>query len=539
MTPPDLQTASRTIAGRYRLISELGRGGMGIVYSARDERLGRLVAIKALNETLSSNAEARDMFLQEGRQLATFSHPNLVAIYDVTTEDGQDLLISEFVDGQNLDELLTAGPLDLPTALSIAIQMCEGIAFLHDQGVIHRDIKPANVMLKPDGSIKIIDFGLARSLDQILRKGTQMRGTPVYMAPEQLFGPSPSEATDIYQLAVTFYELLTTEFPFELNPEAAWAHLNSPVCTPLIERIADIPLHLSNTLQACIAREPSERPSLAVLLGSLADVYKTLPHTTVVPMPGGTSRLLEALRADRTPFPTNNQPAVEAAPLAPELSDLPELSESPAASKKLIVLLAAIVAAILIALVTVFVIATQPEPTPAPITVNPALAPQQDQPALEKLEPEPTAPIDLQAAQQQAGERILEGLSAAATDTIASDPADSPTPNTNTNTPDPNPIRKPVPKPAQKTGPKTDGPLTVEPSKLPAEPLPTKTDPPTPEPLRDFPTAKFIPPPIVAPVAEKKPDPEKTPEKTTEPDPKPVPKEKPTPKPKPEVPRFF
>ncbi|MBA2662700.1 MAG: protein kinase [Bradymonadaceae bacterium] len=346
------------IGGRYRLLSELGRGGMGVVYRARDERLGRLVAIKTLSETLRSNAEARDLFIEEGRQLATLSHPNLVAIFDVTTEGEQDVLISELVEGQNLDELLAREPLDLITALSVAIQMTEGIAYLHDQGVIHRDIKPANAMLKPDGAIKLIDFGLARSLDQVMQKGTQARGTPAYMAPEQLLGPGPSEATDVYQLAVTFYMILTREFPFELNEKAPWAHIYENKIIGLEERIAGLPAKLCETIRACLVKDPQARPSTRALLASLIDVYEQLPDAAPLAMMGNSSGPLAALRAERH----RSRPALIGSQLVVAQTLSPQAGlEVAAAPKSLILVLGAIVVAIVAAVALVAYIAWSPD----------------------------------------------------------------------------------------------------------------------------------------------------------------------------------
>ncbi|MFU8804183.1 MAG: serine/threonine protein kinase, partial [Bradymonadaceae bacterium] len=295
----DEATAHRLIGGRYLITAELGRGGMGVVHRAMDQTLKRTVAIKTLGEAVKGIPEARDLFLEEARQLATLSHPNLVAVFDVTTIDDEDMIITEFLEGQNLDELLEAnGAFPLEEAISIAIQMTQGIVYLHKRGIIHRDLKPANTILLTDGSIKIIDFGLARSLDHLLAKGTQVRGTPAYMAPEQFLGPGPSSATDIYQLGVTYFEILSKKFPFDIDDRAPWKHVTAPRRS-LAQCTSDLPPRLVKLIDGCVNQDPSLRPTAEELLAELTIILREIrgeqvpaPRASDSPPPKGSHAVL-------------------------------------------------------------------------------------------------------------------------------------------------------------------------------------------------------------------------------------------------------
>lgn len=263
----------RTLGARYAIKAALGHGGMGVVYRARDTRLERDVAIKVLNAQLRSDEDARLLFLQEARQMAPLSHPHLVPIYDVTTLDGLDLMITELIDGQNLSDLLgVTGPMQVNDVLILGYQLTVAVAFLHEQGVIHRDLKPANAILESGGGVKLIDFGLARSLEQLMAKGTAVRGTPVYMAPEQVLGPGPNSATDIYQLGVTLYELLADALPIDTEGNIL-SQIQGPKRRIRSYR-SDVPQKLANLVHRCMAQEPADRPTADELATELADIYQ-------------------------------------------------------------------------------------------------------------------------------------------------------------------------------------------------------------------------------------------------------------------------
>ncbi|MDH4272595.1 MAG: protein kinase, partial [Candidatus Aminicenantes bacterium] len=204
------------LAGKYRVLGEIGHGGMGIVYKAEDLKLKRSVALKFLPPELSSNPEARERFLQEARAAAALSHPNICTIHEVEESEGQPFIVMEYVEGENLRERIKKGPLSLEEALAIAIQAAEGLEKAHQKGIVHRDVKCANIMVTESGQAKIMDFGLAK-----LRGGTAFTkegvtlGTVAYMSPEQARGEKIDGRTDIWSWGVVLYEMLTGELPFK------------------------------------------------------------------------------------------------------------------------------------------------------------------------------------------------------------------------------------------------------------------------------------------------------------------------------------
>lgn len=253
------------LGGRYQFERLLGRGGMGVVFKAEDTLLSRPVAIKVLNEELRYNPEAQKIFLAEARSLATLKHPNLVSVHDVTTQSDFVFMVTEYVEGRNLDRWLRKnGRLEQDVIISIGAQLAAGLDYLHNKGMIHRDLKPGNVILKDDGAIKVIDFGLARSLDEISIRGTQVRGTPAYMAPEQIRGDALTPQTDLYQFGITLYELLSGQLPFP-SGDMAYAHVHK---TPpaIDELVPGIVPELALLIHRCLKKEPSERPSSAAEL---------------------------------------------------------------------------------------------------------------------------------------------------------------------------------------------------------------------------------------------------------------------------------
>jgi serine/threonine-protein kinase len=203
--------------GQYTVVSQIGRGGMGIVYKARDESLNRFVAIKILGEQLTEDATFLQRFVREAQAAAGLSHPNIVQIYFIGEDNGHPYFVMEYVSGRSLDQLLRAeGRIDNPRASQIILQAAHGLAAAHDMGIIHRDIKPANLILDDRGLLKIADFGLALPVDahtQLTATGMFV-GTPGYLAPEQVSGEKADHRTDIYALGVTFYLLLTGTPPF-------------------------------------------------------------------------------------------------------------------------------------------------------------------------------------------------------------------------------------------------------------------------------------------------------------------------------------
>ena len=208
-----------TKLGRYAIQSELGRGAMGVVYKATDTALERTVAVKTVNMALEKDGaekyEAR--FYQEARAAGSLNHPNIVTVYDVGKEGNVAYMAMEFIEGVELRSMLAEGrALPVSQAVSIAVQVAEGLAYANEHGVVHRDVKPANIMVVGDGPVKITDFGIARmraAADELTQTG-MMLGSPKYMSPEQVIGKRADQRSDIFSLGVILYEMLAGGAPF-------------------------------------------------------------------------------------------------------------------------------------------------------------------------------------------------------------------------------------------------------------------------------------------------------------------------------------
>jgi predicted Ser/Thr protein kinase len=210
--------------GHYRIVEELGRGGMGVVYKAHEESLNRFVAIKVLGEHLIEDPGHVERFLREARSAASLNHPNIVQIYAVNEENGRHFFAMEYVSGRSLQQILrSSGPLDPVQVAKIAVQTASGLRAAHEHSIIHRDIKPANLLIDDRGLVKIADFGLALvtgGVSRLTATGMFM-GTPGYLSPEQCLDQEPDHRTDIYSLGVTLYEALSGKVPFTADSPLA------------------------------------------------------------------------------------------------------------------------------------------------------------------------------------------------------------------------------------------------------------------------------------------------------------------------------
>jgi serine/threonine protein kinase/tetratricopeptide (TPR) repeat protein len=237
----------RTI-GRYEVLSRLGAGGMGVVYKARDQQLGRLVALKFLPPEFADET-MRQRFLHEAQAASALDHPAICTIYEIgETDEGNPYLAMAFYEGETLRGRLSRGGMLSAEATSVALQMAEGLAAAHAKGIIHRDIKPPNVFLTRDGMVKILDFGLAQrdGATRVTRAGTTL-GTLAYMAPEQVRGEETDQRADIWSLGVVFYECLTGRHPFTGNNDAAILH-------SILTREPDPPSRLQDALSPAFDR---------------------------------------------------------------------------------------------------------------------------------------------------------------------------------------------------------------------------------------------------------------------------------------------
>ena len=277
------------LAGRYRIVGLLGRGGMGEVYRADDLKLEQPVALKFLPHGLDSDGERLARFYREVRVARQVSHAAVCRVYDVAEAEGHFFISMELVDGENLASLLRRiGRLPPDKALEIARQLSAGLAAAHEKGVLHRDLKPANVMLDGQGNVRITDFGLA-GLAESLRHGDVRSGTPCYMSPEQLLGREVTVRSDIYSLGLVLYELYTGRRAFEGKSLAEYTrkHRDERPLEPSA-LVAGLDPAVERAILSCLEKEPRRRPSS--------------PHV-VAAMLTGRDPLEAALAAGETPSP--------------------------------------------------------------------------------------------------------------------------------------------------------------------------------------------------------------------------------------------
>jgi serine/threonine-protein kinase len=250
---------------RYRRDAELGRGAMGIVYRARDLVLDRDVALKIMTDEMRSYPQALSLFVQEAKALAKLNHRNVVAVYD-QGRDGETLyMVMEFVEGTSLEALIADQRLPLAQLLDITQQLCSGLAYAHERKVLHRDIKPANVLVSESGQVKLGDFGLARVVQELQIRKTEIRGTPLYMAPEQIIGQDIDARTDLYAVGCTLFELLTGRPPF-IDGDVLYHHMHTEPPRPS-DLWREIPPDLDGLVVRCIQKEKEKRFASAAELG--------------------------------------------------------------------------------------------------------------------------------------------------------------------------------------------------------------------------------------------------------------------------------
>ncbi len=245
----------------YRILEELGRGGMGVVYKAEDTKLKRKVALKFLRAQAIVEEEDRTRFIREAQAAAALDHPNICTVYEVGEADDQTYISMAYIEGESLRERLSSGSFSLIEALDYSIQAAKGLRAAHDKGIVHRDIKSANLMLTPDGMIKVMDFGLAKAegMTKVTKTGTTM-GTVAYMSPEQALGQAADDRSDIWSLGVVLYEMLTGELPFkgEYDPALLYSIVNEEP-EPVTDRWPDIPLEVEEVVLKALAKDPAKR----------------------------------------------------------------------------------------------------------------------------------------------------------------------------------------------------------------------------------------------------------------------------------------
>ena len=302
--------ASSTKLGPYEIQEALGAGGMGEVYRARDTRLQRTVAIKILPESFASDADRLERFQQEARILSALNHPNLMAIYDVGAQDGIHYLVSEFLDGQSLREVINAGPLSQRRVTEYGLQIAKGLAAAHDKGIVHRDLKPENVFILRDGQVKILDFGLAKQAVSAAASGENatltsahrtaagtVLGTATYMSPEQVRGQAVDHRSDIFSLGAILHEMITGQRAFK--GDSAVEVMNSILKDDppeLLESGFHVSVGLQKIVQRCLEKKPEAR------FQSASDLAFALDSLSTTSTPTAGVRALKEEKKSRAPI---------------------------------------------------------------------------------------------------------------------------------------------------------------------------------------------------------------------------------------------
>ena len=302
-----------TRIGAYEVIAKLGEGGMGEVYRARDSKLKRDVAIKVLPADVAGDRERLARFQREAEVLASLNHPNIAHIHGLEEADGVTALVLELVDGEDLAQRIARGPIPLVEALPIAKQIADALEAAHEQGVIHRDLKPANIKVRPDGTVKVLDFGLAKAMDPagapaasanlsptISMHATMagiILGTAAYMSPEQASGKAADKRADIWAFGVVLWEMLTGRQMFE-------GETTSHVLAAVLTKDADltaVPVSVRVLLTRCLEKDPRKR------LRDIGDAMNLVDSATVPTRAAAVWRTLNPFQ------PSFTTPAVSAA----------------------------------------------------------------------------------------------------------------------------------------------------------------------------------------------------------------------------------
>jgi serine/threonine-protein kinase len=303
-------TTGSILSNRYTLTERIAVGGMGQVWAATDTVLGRTVAVKLLSPALSQESSFVERFRAEARHTASLHHPNITTVFDYGEDDGSAYLVMELVAGQPLSQIIAErAPLSTRETASILIQAATALEAAHQGGVIHRDVKPANILITPDGTAKLTDFGIARLVDNApLTQTGQVLGTAQYLSPEQAVGHGATVASDLYALGVVGHEMLTGQRPFDRDTvvATALAHVNQP----LPELPESVPIGIRNVITAALAKDPADRPSSAAAMAHALG----MPDAAFV---SGAATATTAFAAPTTVLPVLTLPARTQAMSAP------------------------------------------------------------------------------------------------------------------------------------------------------------------------------------------------------------------------------
>ena len=285
-TPTEELTTGSTFAGRYQIIEELGKGGMGKVYRALDKKLNEEVALKLIKPEIASDKKTLERFNNELKFARKIAHKNVGRMYELMEEKGTHFITMEYVPGQDLRGLIKqSGQLAVGTAISIAKHVCEGLTEAHRLGVIHRDLKPQNIMIDKEGNARIMDFGIARSVSgKGITGAGVIVGTPEYMSPEQVESKETDQRSDIYSLGVILYEMVTGRVPFEGDTPLSVAVKHKTETPPDPMQInSQIPEDLSRLILRCMEKDREKRyQSAGEVRSELENIEKGIPTTEKV-----------------------------------------------------------------------------------------------------------------------------------------------------------------------------------------------------------------------------------------------------------------
>jgi serine/threonine protein kinase len=287
--------------GKYQIIAKIGQGAMGEVYRAHDPDLNRDVAVKTISAGRGEDETLRKRFVREAQSAAALNHPNIVKVFDFG-EQGE-FIAMELLEGTDLKQAIQHGDLSLPQKLDVLEKICEGLEFAHSKNIVHRDLKPANIHLGKDGSVKVMDFGLARFGGSDMTRTGMVMGTPHYMSPEQVKGGKATARSDVFALGALAYEVLTNRKPFEAETmHAVLFKVMQEEPPPARELLPSLPPVLIQVVEKALSKEPSERFSDAgQLLAALRKARQAIAA-------GRGDRLLPELKRGARPHPAEARP---------------------------------------------------------------------------------------------------------------------------------------------------------------------------------------------------------------------------------------
>jgi eukaryotic-like serine/threonine-protein kinase len=306
--------------GQYHILEQIGRGAMGVVYRARDEALGRDVALKVMMTDLADDPEIRDRFQREAEAAAHLSHPNIITIFGFGEEDHRFYIAMELLRGTMLKDLLKQGPVSLDRAVDLMVQLCAGLGVAHGASIYHRDIKPGNIFVRADGLLKILDFGVARLSNSGMTSAGLVVGTPDYMSPEQARGDAVDGRSDIFSLGGVFYYLLSGRKPFPATElPALFRQIQEDEPSPLEP---DVPAPLAAMVMKALSKEREQRygtcEEIALDLDPIRQMYPLrsrggIPASETTAIQGGSSTTDDTVDLKGRPF--NSDDTVDITPL--------------------------------------------------------------------------------------------------------------------------------------------------------------------------------------------------------------------------------